>query len=133
MLIAGSAAGAGLFTYRRNAQTRRSELLAQLHKDFFVSDTYKPIRAVLDDDSSGGEAARESLVKSEAESFTDFLNFFELTSYFVTLKTFEMADLNALLGYYLRLLKSSPSVYSYICNETKGFENLKALLDTLPS
>ena len=79
----------------------------------------------------GGEMAREALVLGQDAAFTDFLNFFELTAYFAVLGAFRQEDVKALLGYYLRLLKRSDSVYHYICDRKNDFEHLEALLARL--
>lgn len=109
LVITASAATFGLLTYWRNSTTRRAELLTKLHQEFFVSETYRAVRQILDNDSAEAESEREKLVTEEPENFIEFLNFFELAAYFVELRTFKRKDLDALLGYYLQLLRSSAS------------------------
>ncbi len=131
LAIAATAAFVGLRTYVRNMRTRRAEFLTSLHKNFFVDDTYKATRAILDDESPEGEASREKLVTGQDAAFTDFLNFFELTAYFAVLGAFKQEDVMALLGYYLRVLKRSGPVYRYICDRRNDFEHLQGLLAKL--
>ena len=133
LLIASAGASAALVTYRRNAKTKRAEFLTSLHKSFFVEETYKRVREVLDDDSPAAETAREKMVAEQPAAFTDFLNFFELIAYFRTLGAYTEGDVKALLGYYLRLLKRSKCVYRYICDRRNDFEHLQALLARLES
>ncbi len=123
----------GLFTYIRSVRTRRAESLIALHKSFFVDGTYTVVRESLDDDSEKGEAAREAMVAAPGPGpdLINFLNFFELVAYFETLGAYQQKDVEALLGYYLRLLKRSGSVYRYICDQQNDFEHLNALLAKL--
>jgi hypothetical protein len=131
LVVAIVAASVALVTYRRNAKTKRAEFLTSLHKSFFVEETYKKTREVLDDDSPSGEATREAMVAEQPAAFTDFLNFFELIAYFRTLGAYTEDDVKALLGYYLRLLKRSRCIYRYICDRKNDFEHLQALLGRL--
>jgi hypothetical protein len=128
LVVAIVVASVALVTYRRNAKTKRAEFLTSLHRSFFVEETYKRIREVLDDDSPAGETTREAMVAEQPAAFTDFLNFFELIAYFKILGAYKEDDVKALLGYYLRLLRRSRSVYRYICDRKNDFENLQALL-----
>ncbi len=133
LIVAIIVASIALVTYRRNAMTKRAEFLTSLHRSFFVEETYKRTREVLDDDSPKGETLREAMVADQTAAFTDFLNFFELIAYFRTLGAYKEDDVRALLGYYLRLLKRSRSVYRYICDRRNDFENLQALLARIES
>ena len=130
-IIATVGAGVALVTYRRNAKTKRAEFLTTLHKSFFVEETYKKTREILDDDSPAAEAARAAMVAEQPAAFTDFLNFFELIAYFRTLGAYTEEDVKALQGYYLRLLRRSKSVHRYICDRRNDFEHLQALLARL--
>ena len=123
----------GLFTYVRSAATRRAESLVALHKSFFVDGTYTIVRESLDDDTEKGHATREAMVASPGPGpdLINFLNFFELVAYFVELGAYRQKDIEALLGYYLRLLKRSGPVYHYICDQKNDFEHLNALLAKL--
>lgn len=127
-VIAASAAGAGVFTYWRNALTKRAEFLMSLHKSFFVDPTYKPLKELLDCDTPAGEARLRELVHSESSDFTDFLNFFELIAYLADSGALDPADVEALLGYYLDLLIEKECVFRYIANPHNNFENLGRLL-----
>ena len=131
LIAAVTGASVALVTFRRNAKTKRAEFLTSLHKSFFVEETYKRTREVLDDDSPSGEERREAMVAEQPAAFTDFLNFFELIAYFRTLGAYTESDVNALLGYYLRLLKRSRCIYRYICDRRNDFEHLQALLGRL--
>ncbi|MGI4757397.1 MAG: hypothetical protein ACRYGF_11195 [Janthinobacterium lividum] len=123
----------GLFTYIRSARTRRAEALVALHKSFFVDGTYTVVRESLDDDSEKGYATREAMVAppGPGPDLINFLNFFELVAYFTTLKAYQQNDIEALLGYYLRLLRRSGPVYRYICDKKNDFEHLNELLAKL--
>ena len=106
------------------------ESLTQLHRSFFVDINCKKVRQQLDDDSEGGPASRKALVaEPERESdLVDFLNSFELVAYIAKLEGYKKDDVEAVLGYYLRLLKQPGPVYDYICEKKYSFENLKAFL-----
>ena len=69
----------------------------------------------------------ESL-QSESSDLTDFLNFFELISYFQCCGTLLSDDVEALLGYYLHLLKGNPALFGYIGKSSTSFEYLNGVL-----
>jgi hypothetical protein len=81
VVVAIGSAAIGLYTYWRSTRTKAAEFLLELHKSFFVDDTYKAIRDVLDDDSESASADVSLLVSEEPAVFIDFLNFFELVAY----------------------------------------------------
>lgn len=112
-------------SYCRNTKTRRAEFICQLHKSFFEDATYKKVRQALDTDD---EDAIAVFVVKESEDFTDFLNFFELVAYLQRQDNLSMDDVEALLGYYLALLRERPALRGYIRNQTHGFEELDRLL-----
>ena len=115
-----------------NAETARTELLRKLHREFFVEDHYKPMRAMLDEHASAEALTRE--IAEESSRFTDYLNFFELIGYLyksrrwpgVSILPFQ--DVEAVLGYYLRSLRDNNQIRAYICQESRSFEHLNRLL-----
>ncbi len=128
LLIGAVAAAFGLYNYIKNVQTKRAEFIYKLHTDFFVSQTYKEVRSILDsDDESSGEE-RERYIAEEPEEFTDFLNFFELVAYLQKRGDLSTKDVEALLGYYLSLLSDHKPIRRYIGNQANGFEELNRLL-----
>jgi hypothetical protein len=125
LAVAGSAAFVGLRTYLKNSDTRRAEFIWDLHQGFFVAETYREIRGVLD---SGDHMEITALIAKEDETFTDFLNYFELVGFLVKRKSLPLEDARALLGYYLNLLKNNGTIHAYIWDNSKGFEQLRSLL-----
>jgi hypothetical protein len=128
LLIAAASAAFAALTYRRNANTKRAEFLLQLHQAFFVDDTYKPFRTLLDDQSDAAIAERRNEVAQESPALTDFLNFFEMIAYLEQCKTLQAKDFEALLGYYLHLLKADPIVSGYVADKHNSFEHLSRRL-----
>lgn len=116
-------------TYRLNSRTKVAEFLLKLHQSFFVEATYSRMRQTLDDESSAGAEVIASLVRQETVEFTDFLNFFELVAYMSKRGDLQQADVDALFGYYLRILTTNPDLHGYIRNKSKSFEHLNSLLD----
>jgi hypothetical protein len=125
LLVGGLAALIAAFSYRRNSRTRRAEFLCQLHRSFFEDETYKSVRKALDTEE---EEAIAAFVVTESEDFTDFLNFFELVAYLQRQNNLSLEDVEALLGYYLALLRERPALRGYIRTRTHGFEELDRLL-----
>jgi len=119
-----------LKTFHHNTRTKAAEFLSNLHKSFFVDETYKKVRSVLDDDSEGAEITLSNFIKEEPPEFTDFLNFFELVAYMGSEKTLSKKDVEALLGYYLQTLSDKPLLRKYIQDKKNGFEHLDMLLTT---
>jgi hypothetical protein len=74
-VIAFSVACVGLLTYWRGTRTKAAEFLAQLHKDFFVEETYKEVRTVLDDTTDAAHETLKAYINDQPAAFTDFLNF----------------------------------------------------------
>jgi hypothetical protein len=66
----------------------RARFLYDLHRDFFVANTYKAALEALDEPSGDPEIA--SLVKAEDPDLIGLLNAFELVAFFV--KTGELKD-----------------------------------------
>ena len=124
--VAAVSAAYAIKAYAQNTKTKTGEFLTALHQSFFVEPTYKKIRDTLDQ-TAKPELAR-ALVSEESSDFTDFLNFFELAAYMRKRGNLSSEDVEALLGYYLQILKTNTVVYGYICAEKNGFEHLKKLL-----
>jgi hypothetical protein len=131
LVLATGGAFVALLTYWKNANTRRAEFLWNLHKFFFVDETYKTVRRVFDDTSEQAATKRHEFVNAEPEEFTDFLNFFELVAYLNERKNLSRRDVKALLGYYLTLLERYPYIREYIRDPKNGFEQLDSLLAKL--
>lgn len=127
-VIALCTGGFAVFTYFRNSRTKAAEFLLTLHKAFFVDPTYQAMKTLLDCDGIEEEAKLEAAVAAQSAEFTDFLNFFELVAYLDTIETLMRGDTEALLGYYLSLLRDKKPVWDYIRKTSNGFENLRRLL-----
>ena len=125
----------GLLTYVRSVRTRRADSLVALHKGFFVDRTYDDVRKELDADTEEEKLRRDALVLplGPSEALINFLNWFELIAYLQEIGIYKEKDIKALFGYYLRLLKHSGPVYTYICDSKSDFQHLKELLGKLPS
>jgi len=128
ILSTGVAALSAAFTYWRNANTKRAEFLLLLHKAFFVDTTYKPLRDLLDNPSESDVDKLRSHIQEETAELTDFLNFFELIAYFESCRTLRAADVDALLNYYLHLIKVNGPLLTYIGKDQTSFEYLKTLI-----
>lgn len=131
LLIASGTAYFGLKTYARNVRTRRAEFLVDLHKTFFIEEKYRRVRQILDSDSDDAAAvdARNLLIQDEPEDFIEFLNFFELVAYLEHCGNLSIEDVDALLGYYFKLLIHHTKIRDYIRDKLHSdFEHLDALL-----
>ncbi|QHN04919.1 hypothetical protein FTO74_17285 [Granulicella sp. WH15] len=129
LIVAATAAAFGLRTYAANATTRRAEFLVDLHRSFFVEDKYRKIREILDSETDEAKREQARLILDEPEEFIEFLNYFELVAYLCQCKNLLFDDVEALLGYYFRLLIHLEAVRKYIRNRPRnGFEHLDALL-----
>jgi hypothetical protein len=132
LVIAAIGGWYGLRTYRTNAATRRAEFLVDLHRKFFIEDKYRPIRQVLDSEAEQDILELAHFIGEQPEDFIEFLNFFELVAYLWKCKNLAFKDVEALLGYYLRLLIRHKYLREYIRDKTSnGFESLDALLDKI--
>ncbi|MBB5065647.1 hypothetical protein [Granulicella mallensis] len=127
-IVAAVSAGIAIRTYQKNTRTKEAEFISQLHRSFFVDETYKKIRNALDDDKKSASSKIDRLVSSESGEFTDFLNFFELAAYFESCGTLSAEAVEAMLGYYLNLLEENRLLRDYVKNPHKGFEYLDKLL-----
>src|SRR5882724_804001 len=80
-LVAVVAPVIALFTYRKNAKTKRAEWLSTLHARFFESSNYKRIRGIVDYELPELATLRECVTSGGydelVELFVDYLNFFE--------------------------------------------------------
>ena len=128
LLVAFGSALFALFTYRLNSRTKTAEFLLSLHDSFFVQQKYKKVRDLLDDDGRAAVSKIAALIHQESSAFTDFLNFFELITYFHAQRTLKRKDVEALLAYYLNLMSSKPDLRHYIAERKNGFEYLDRYL-----
>jgi hypothetical protein len=104
----------------------RAKFLYDLHKDFFVAETYKITLDILDEPS--GDTRIADLLKTEDPNLIGLLNAFELVAYFVETGQLKYEDADALLGYYLHCVTRHIELQKYINDKSKSFENLKLLL-----
>jgi hypothetical protein len=74
-VIAFSVACGSLLTYLRSTRTKAAEFLTQLHKDFFVEETYKEVRTAIDDNTDAARETVKRYIKDQPAEFADFLNF----------------------------------------------------------
>lgn len=118
-------------TYRFNGRTKRSDFIYKLHTDFFVSETYKPVRRILDCTNEAEYEAARLYVESESEDLIDFLNFFEMVAYLRKTGQLTEEDLDALFGYYLGCLKRNPAITAYLARREISFDILHDLLNKL--
>jgi len=128
LLFAAASVTYAIRTHRFDANTNRSEFLLQLHRVFFFDETYRPIRRLLDDSGDHTREQLQTAIREESQELTDFLNFFELVAYFEANDTLRSNDVQALLGYYLDLLKADSEVLHYVTSDGKSFEYLSGLL-----
>lgn len=115
-------------SYHRNSLTKRAEFVLSLHKSFFIDETYKKYRELLDCNGHKENEELRAAVAEESAEFTNFLNFFELIAYLVESETLKTTDAEALLGYYFDLLRRKRAVWEYIAKSSNGFECLQHLL-----
>lgn len=120
-----------LRTYRFNGRTKRSDFIYKLHTDFFVSETYKTVRRILDCTNDEERAAAIVYVAEEPEALTDYLNLFEMVAYLWRTRQLTDGDVKALFGYYLTCLKKNAAITSYLGVEESSFENLSHMLRKL--
>jgi hypothetical protein len=102
----------------------RAKFLYDLHRDFFVAETYKNTLDILDEPS--GDKRIAELLHVEAPELLGLLNAFELVAYFVKTKQLKAPDADALLGYYLGCIPRHPGLRRYI--KENSFQHLDALL-----
>lgn len=116
-----------LFVYRRNRRLEQAKWLSTFYDKFYESDKYKGVRELLD-----SEKVDEIRIKVEGEEadFTDYLNFFEHVAIFARSRQLRTDDVEASFCYYLDCLKANEDVCEYINDRDKGYENLKAYLES---
>ncbi len=126
-VVGGSlTAGAALWSLNTTRRLNRARFLYDLHKDFFVEETYKATLDILDEPA--GDPKIIGLVETEDSRLIDLLNAFELVAYLVKAKQLKKRDADALLGYYLGCCGRHSMLRQYINNKSNSFENLEALL-----
>ena len=130
LIVAFASLGVAFFSLKTARGLNRAKFLYDLHKDFFVADTYKATLDALDEIS--GDKAVICLVETENSLLIDLLNAFELVAYFEHTGHLEDKDVDALLGYYLGCIRRHAELRQYIKDKRKSFEHLRALLDKLP-
>jgi hypothetical protein len=125
IIVAVLGAIPALWVYYKNSRLRRAEWLASLYEKFYERPNLKDVREILDCEG-GKSAAVDKLVNEEAQSFTDYLNFFEFVA--VLRKSHQLTDeqIEDLFGYYLDCLESCTAARTYIAK--KGYEQLDQLL-----
>lgn len=116
-----------LVVYRRNRRLEQAKWLSTFYDKFYESKEYKRVRELLD--SQKFDEIRE-MVENEDAAFTDYLNFFEHVAIFAHSKQLRTDDVEASFCYYLNCLKTHEKVLEYINNKDKGYEKLKAYLET---
>lgn len=126
-VVAIIAAISALVVYRRNRRLEQAKWLSTFYEKFYESDKYTSIRELLD--SEKADEIRD-MVNKEDPNFTDYLNFFEHVAIFADSKQLRSDDVEASFCYYLNCLKAHESVHEYIKNSAKGYEKLRAYLQT---
>ena len=114
IFVAVSAVSAFL-QYRSATRTRRAEWLLALFERFFEKDLYRDVRR-----------AGENV--DDAERWNDYLNFFELISYFEEQGHLTRSDITVMFDYWLREL-DHPEVRQSL--QEQGFEKLDRYLGTM--
>lgn len=132
-LVAVVAPLIALFTYRKNAKTKRAEWLSTLHAKFFESTNYKRVRGIIDYAPPALATLQECISSGEynelAESFVDYLNFFEFIASLWKLGQLDIDEVAMLFEYYLNNLATHKFITDFIA--AQGFENLRGLLAAL--
>lgn len=124
-IVAICAAIAAVIVYYQNRRLEQSRWASTFYDKFYEGDRYRNVRVLLDPSDSQNV---EKLVDEESVEFTDYLNFFEQIAIFAESGQLTSSDVEASFAYYLNCLENQPKVRSYIENEQKGFEKLKAYL-----
>jgi hypothetical protein len=126
--------------YRGRTSAEQIRWVFQLFQQFFQDHKYQLIRQKIDyDDLEDIVPLMERDTKRDAEfakeerdlldSFTDFLNFFEMIAYMIARKQLAAADVRQVFDYYLRRMteiRCAKELFQYL--SATGFENLSALL-----
>ena len=124
----------GLFaarTYMRDSSLKRVEWLERLHEKFYVEDTYKYVRQLLDYESEDDFSSFQSAISSrkwteEQEQLVDYLNFFHFISAVWTKGHLKQHEIKLLFDYYLGLLVKHDFLVQYMQRE--NFDNLLNML-----
>jgi len=139
-VVAIYAAIQGLTDYRNRTRTERLRLLTQFYEKFYENGTFRQIRQRIDFEKP---VALSNLMKKAQspkpefssderkmfDSFTDYLNFFEMLAYLGKQEQVLEDDIDAMFGYYLKRLVEvfeEQALLSYL--KYDGFERLHDLL-----
>jgi len=127
-IVAAVSAAFAIATYQRNARTKEAEFISQLHRDFFVEETYKKVRETIDLAPGTALEVIDQMVEAESAEFTDFLNFFELAAYFKSRGILSKEALEAILAYYLNLFEKNMKLRAYISSSANSYGYLNTYL-----
>jgi hypothetical protein len=116
--MAGIAAIGAFLTYLSNSRRERAKWAVQLFDKFFEEERYKQVRDTLDCPPDAIQV--QEMVDKESSEFTDYLNFFELTTILAKTKQISRKDLLRLFQYYLRCLQKHSAVLKYVNAKEKG-------------
>lgn len=136
VLLAVAAAGFALYTFWRNQKVRRAEWLASLYERFYLNESFKKTRALLDYDSDERTKLLDCLRTdpenaSALEPLVDYLNFFEFVASLWKLRQLKTDEVEMMFEYYIRDLSKKPEVMSFLRKE--GFEKLQELIAKINS
>jgi len=139
-VVAVYAAIQGLTDYRNRTRTERLRLLTQFYEKFYENGTFRQIRQRIDFEKP--EALSSLMTKARTpkpefssaerkmfDSFTDYLNFFEMLAYLGKQEQVLEDDIDAMFGYYLKRLVDvfgEQALLPYL--KYDGFERLRDLL-----
>jgi hypothetical protein len=113
-------------TFAFNSKVNRARFLYDLHRDFFVNDTYIKGKDLIDEPPDPDQLSQAVL--DETKDLIGLLNFFELIAYYARSSVLTHGDVDALVGYYLDRLSHHAVVVNYITEERTSFEHLSWLL-----
>ena len=121
-------------TFSRSAKLKRAEWLYNLHAKFYESQTYKPMRRIIDYAPQAEirrlEAALTNGGDDElAESLVDYLNFFEFIASLWKLNQLKLEEVAMVFEYYVLRVRDHKFLMTFI--ETEGFESMTELIDRL--
>ena len=144
-LIAIWAAIQGVREYRTRVRTERMRLLTEFYEKFYENGVFRQIRRSIDFDRT--EPLRRLIEKDQKDrkakfsmsesklfdSFTDFLNFFEMMAYMEHERQVAEDEIEAMFGYYLgRMLEVFGKRFLLSYLTSAGFEHLPDLLVNYP-
>ena len=113
-------------TFAFNGRVNRARFLYDLHRDFFVNETYSYAKKLIDEPSNLDKLRQA--IADETDELIGFLNFFELVAYYSRRNVLRQEDVDALLGYYLDRLCRHAEVVKYVKSQQTSFEHLSWLL-----